>query len=184
MPVLTSISTIISPSSIPGDFYDPADPEFSNYFPSVFKGDFFEFQIVFSYQTSDEIPVPGDILNVSFTSPFPEVQINVTSTNPSSFTLRIIGPITSIFLDEIFRFLLSNRTLVNLPSSTTEEFDTIVSWSAPVVKIDLAEYTFEVDFDDPVTGPGSSTIEFEQFCYWNFVPSLNSFSDLVTRGKF
>jgi hypothetical protein len=181
MPVKVTVTPISGISEIPGDTAPVGDPA---WLPSVFNAVAVEFDIIFSYE---ETPDTAPILSVKLNSIDPAVE-GLTFTKVGTNTIKVKGTPVNVFPDEIFRFLFPDKSERNLAPTNTENWDTIVKWSAPGTKEKTVSYNFEVKYDDnpaaavPIVG-ATVTATLSQNVAWKFDPSLAYFKDLIKRGK-
>ena len=129
------------------------------------------------------------------TAPILSVTVNgglgvegLTATAKGKDTINIKGTPANVFTDEVFRFLFSDKSERNLPSTNTEDWLTIVKWAAPGLKEKHVTYKFTVKYDaNPAAAvpivAGQVDVEIGQFIYWLFDPSLAAFKELVKKGK-
>ena len=181
MPVKVTVTEISGISAIPGDTAPVGDPE---WLPSVYNAVAVEFDIVFSYkEDADTAP----ILAVNLVSISPAVE-GLTFTKVGTNTIKVKGTPVNVFPDEIFRFLFPDKSERNLSPTNTENWDTIVKWSAPGTKEKTVAYNFSVKYDDnpaaavPIVG-STVTATLSQNVAWLFDPSLAYFKDLIKKGK-
>ena len=181
MPVKVTVTPISGISPIPGDTAPEGDPA---WLPSVYNAVAVEFDIVFSYkEDADTAP----ILAVNLVSISPAVE-GLTFTKVGTDTIKVKGTPVNVFPDEIFRFLFPDKSERNLAPTNTENWDTIVMWSAPGTKEKTVAYNFSVKYDDnpaaavPIVG-STVTATLSQNVAWLFDPSLAYFKDLIKKGK-
>lgn len=174
------------PPSLPDD--EPGQPGAD--IPSIYANVDIDFNIVFSYSESsgegeESETVSAPILAVKLLGelPFEGADVEIVDNK----TVRILGRSTGLFTDETFRFLFADQSELNLTPDNTQDWSAIVKWAAPAGLEETANYSFEVTYDD-ASGSGISIIgdtavvELTQFVYWNFVPSLNIFGQLVEES--
>lgn len=181
MPVKVTVNSISGISAIPGDTAPVGDPA---WLPSIYNAAAVEFDIVFSYEEDvDTAP----ILSVTFNGISPAVE-GLTYTTVGADTVKVKGTPVNVFPDEIFRFLFPDKSERNLAPTNTENWDTIVKWSAPGTKEKTVSYNFIVKYDDnpaaavPIVG-GTTIATLSQNVAWKYDPSLAYFKDLIKRGK-
>lgn len=192
----TITANIPFPSGIVGDAYTGGDGEIKSSFPDVDVD--FDIQFTYEGEADPEAPPPApgdppatvdtaDIIDITIPSPIPVE--NLTITKKGLDTVNFKGKPANIFTDEIFEFLFPDKSKKVLPSTNTENWDVIVRWAKPGTVEKKITYSFKVKYDDnaaavvPIVG-GTVDIDFTQYFYWKFEPSLAAFQDLVKKGKF
>lgn len=179
---LSATVTFISPiSDIPGDEtplpeIDPA------WFPAIWIATEVEFNITFAY-SQDEIVFP--ILSCQLSSITPTIE-GITTYAIGADTIKVKGTPINIFKDEIFRFVFKDKTEKNLSPTNTEDWLAIVGWGPPSSNMQSVNWQFSAVYSDPIAPgipAGSATFNSSQYIAWDYVPSLNYFTTLVSKGK-
>lgn len=181
------------PSNIINDSFPPLDEESGPGadIPSIFANTDIDFSLKFSYTISSEenesvttLSAPIIEVKLDGDSPFEGADIEIVDNE----TVRVIGRASGLFRDEIFRFLFADKTEQNLTPDNTEDWIAIVKWGAPGNIEEVANYNFEIEYDSAVGNGlsiqgGKIIVNFTQFVYWNFDPSLNAFKQLIAESS-
>jgi hypothetical protein len=147
------------------------------------------------YVVNDTFKILGTALG-GYT-PYNDIILTVTSLTPANGvatvsvrgvgnvdTVKISGNDINAFQEEIFKFLFDNKEEKILPPNNTEKWKAIIKWGSPSIFEKELTYSINVGYLDNISDQDSkiSQINIKQFIYWNFVPSLASFKELVKRG--
>jgi hypothetical protein len=130
-------------------------------------------------------------------TPYNDIILTVTSLTPTNGvaavsvrgvgnvdTVKINGNDINAFQEEIFKFVFDNKEEKILPANNTEKWKAIIKWGSPPISEKELTYSIKIGYLDTTSDQDLkiSQINIKQFIYWNFVPSLASFKELVKRG--
>jgi hypothetical protein len=147
------------------------------------------------YTVGDTFKILGTALG-GYT-PYNDIILTVTSLTPTNGvadasvkgvgnvdTVKISGNDINAFQEEIFKFVFDSKEEKILPPNNTEKWKAIIKWGNPPISEKELTYSIKVGYLDTTSDQDSKTaqINIKQFIYWNFVPSLATFKELVKRG--
>lgn len=180
--ILTAVP--ISVPTIPGDFY-PDEIANNTHIPSAFK------LVEYSCNVTVELELGGNVIDIDSVvvsgTPFSTITALEVANTSNSVTFLFAGTVSSgVFDDEEFTFLFSDGSTRVLPPDNAEDWDTLTSWKPPSdPTYQEGSYGLTIEYIDPDTMLSDTyNGEIKQWVFWNFTPSLNAFSDLLSRGKY
>lgn len=194
------------------DVFDPANPKIKGIYENVE----FDFTLTFSVPdaeglqytiTSVQVSVPTESDDVSYE----RINVPVTIENPDGYIIQqsnsttqfsapinvsvsyqndgaivnISGEYSSMF-NEIFRFVMANKNIAELPINNNEDWDSIVTWKPPTSRQKDIFYTFVVEYTEKLTPltTQTTTINIPQTIYWSWQTSLAALKNFVKIGKY
>lgn len=195
---VVAIAPFIFPTGIVNDSFPPSPtpPDEEPGQPganieSIYANSAINFNIVFNYKETvgegdESIVVTAPVVKVELIGnlPFEGGVITVVSND----TVNISGRSTGIFTDEVFRFLFNDKSEKNLLPDNTEPWLSIIKWDKPSQIEKLLSYKFNIEYDEggdalnPISA-GEEEVTLTQFAYWDFVPSLAVFVQLVEESS-
>lgn len=180
MIIVTSITSSIGlpTTPIPGDT-EPGETSGST-FPSVYGGSPFQLNVSFEVKP-DEFSPSYNILSVTSTIDLTSIGIEVSTASSSS--VIISGNVVNVFPGEFYKFLLRNRTELNLPPINSEDWVTVTGWGIPTIIETGTTYVFDITYDD-LGIPTSISTSSTQLFFWSFDSSLNTFKSLIDQGEY
>lgn len=125
------------------------------------------------------------VLNVELIEP-PEFEENFIYDQVDDTTFNVLGMVRG-FSGEIFRFKLQDNSFVNLNEPMPpDDWVSIIRWSRPPlpwfrINTFKTNVTYEIDEENIIE---TFTEEFNiiQYVYWNWEPSLDSFTNLIQES--
>lgn len=156
--------------------------------PSTISTSQVDFNITITGDALD--PLGEYVVNGATLISLPAAETALTFTVVDDTTIRVQGTVSGM-PGEYYRFLMRDRTLAELSPVNTEDWVTIVKWNPPPKPWEKSGvFTFEINYDFtdantmiPVVDQ-TATFEVTQYSYWNYVPGLAAFRQLVTQGEF
>ena len=177
-----SVTNVIGADSVSGDLANQLEDQ-TYVLPTFYGSEDFAFTVNF-FATEDEGNGVASVTGVTHTatsSANTEFIEATSSTNSVAFTKNFTP------FEEYWDFRVAendNRRLLPQQARELEEgFDTIISWNQPAEKTISVNHQFTVAYSLDIGGDGSDVINFVQYYYWNYVPSLAEFQQLVEEGK-
>lgn len=176
-----SITNVIGEDIVSGDLANQAEDQ-TYILPTFYGSEDFAFTVNF-IATEDEASgtpvVTGVTHTLSSTADPAFIEANV-STDSVSFTKNFTP------FEEYWGFRIAENDVRTLLPSQARElgFDTITAWNQPSEKVVTVNHSFDITYAiEPSGAIGVDTLNFLQYFYWNYLPSLNEFQLLVSEGR-
>lgn len=158
----------------------PTDEISTGFVPIYENAGVFTAELSYETEAAPGAPLtPAPFTLISYTAPFQ----GFTATQKNNMTIKITGTATNVFQGSAYEFLMPDNTVQTLPVDTNADFLTLVKWSPPSVKYKVVTHTITASFVDPIVGPFITTFNIQQDVYWKLGPSLQSFRNLLARGR-
>lgn len=109
-----------------------------------------------------------------------------TTTQVDSTTIRISGTATNVIAGSLgqFTYLMPDKSIQILPANTTEEYDAVVAWSPPTVRMQVKTHTLNVKVKNGVVIPTYNAILVAtQEIYWYRQFGISAFQLALSKGK-
>jgi hypothetical protein len=129
---------------------------------------------VFTYQYATDVR-----------SSFNWASIGVTFTKLNAYTVRLTGPATGIFVDQFYKFKMTDYSEQVLPANTELPFLGLIQYQMPQPTFTMKTFPFEADLpaDPLVPGPGT-TEQFDMFqwYFWRYQVAVANIAAANARG--
>lgn len=175
----TSSFAYLSSTTVPVS-QDPDAVTFGK-FVSIYDGSgVFTSDISFYEELEVGSPIFQNIELVSYNAP-----INgLTVSQKNLTTLTLTGTATNVIQGGYFKFLMPDKSIQFLPANTTEEYDALLEWSPPPVKVQEFTHTMQVRIlKTPSSSNYIETLTATQEVYWRYEFGLQAFQTALSKGK-
>lgn len=149
------------------------------YLPEVYEAVYFFVEFEFLIETTTEDPETSET-TVS-TSPASTVSTEfdfdlygLTYTEIDNNTVKIEGPISNVFLDQFYQFVLPDMTEPVLPFDTDVPYYSLIKYQKPSVNQVLFEYDFLVN--------NTYNTIVNQWVHWSFETAKQNIEYTIPRG--
>jgi len=181
---LEIVQTPITVPSILGDFRPIDDP---SYLYSVYSGTAFLIYLKFTLKKIDgEVTetVAIDSIDVDLPTSVSGLYSTVIDPNPVEYVISVGGTVSGGLIGtDSYKFVLDEEgfpVVTTTPQQIPNDFLALVEWLTPTVTYALLSgYNFTAIGVDPNDTASYSML---QYVYWDWVPALNLFEQVVTQG--
>ena len=189
MTITYTLEVSQTPITVPGINGDEKPDADDSYLSSVYAKTYFEIDLVFTLKSFDdfspEIPpvfLTLSVLNCTLASPYYGVSFTVL--NPPEAhqkKIRVSGSVQggTAGAGELYQFILDEEgysAITYAPEQKPNNFLAITRWHIPAVTKELLslKYIFNAD--------GLVSLSMNQYVYWNWIPALAAFEQIVEQG--
>ena len=161
------------------------DPLSSDYIewhiPSIYEGTTYSIDLTANVQYYEEEVLVGTLPVLSANTSYDFSQHGMTANIISSDTVRISGTFSNAFLDQYYKFVLEDGSVVEMIPNVNSTFKALVEYEMPdITTIDFEfpfNFTVNEEFASPVTV--SDTKNVGQWVVWKFEPVAALIQELV-----
>lgn len=175
MPILFLSNTTTLPVS-----EDPDVPE-TGRLVSIYDGfGNLDVQFLYNDELQPGVMTPQQISLLNYNKPVDGIDI----TQVDDYILKIHGTAQNVIQGGTYKFLMPDNSIKFLPANTTEEYDALIGWSPPPIKMQQVTHIIQIRIagNDPLYGR-NETLMFNQEIYWKYSLGLQSFQNALSKGK-
>jgi hypothetical protein len=116
---------------------------------------------------------------ISYTPPYQ----GLAASQFDAQTIKLTGVAQGVFAGSMYRFIMPDNSVKVLPMDTTEQFDALISWAPPAIRVITMTHEFQIKikYDTPELDT-IETVTIQQDVYWRYQIGLQAFRDLLARG--
>lgn len=161
---------------------DPLIPEIGRFVSVYDGGGIFSTDIQYFEETTQE-SVKGEIQEIellSYNQPVSGLNIFQKDVN----TITISGIAQNVIQGGSYKFLMPDKTIQILPADTTLQYDALVRWSPPPIKMVQVNHIIEVMIKKtPSSANYNQTLSVTQEIYWRLQYGLQAFQSALAKGR-
>jgi hypothetical protein len=109
---------------------------------------------------------------INVTSSFNWASIGITYSKPNAYTVRLVGPAVNVFVDQFYKFKLTNYTEQILPANTTQPFFGLTQYQMPNPTYTMKTYPFTVTIPKAIVTTGAGQPSYESAPYYDINGNL------------
>lgn len=129
---------------------------------------------VFTYQYATDVR-----------SSFNWSSIGVTFTKLNAYTVRLAGPANNVFVDQFYKFKMTDYSEQVLQANTQEPFLGLIQYQMPQPTYTMKTYPFEADLPaDALSLAPATTEQFDlfQWFFWRYQVAVANIAAITARG--
>jgi hypothetical protein len=164
----------------------PEDPEEAQFFiPSAFEAlDNFSIDLIVEGVFPDPMDPEGVIYEyaTNVRSSVDWEAIGITYSKPNPYTVRLAGPATNIFIDQFYRFKMTDYSEKVLPANTEERFFGLIQYQMPNPTFIMKTFLFDADFSDNPLDLQTEQFSMYQWFFWRYEVAEANITAIMERG--